>query len=65
MTYRVGDFVDVVLTNATASVAREDGKIQITVDADLEPGVDSVSTTTTYEAFAKSYTFPAGITYSK
>ena len=34
--YVVGDFVDSQITNATASITREDGNIQITIDADLE-----------------------------
>lgn len=34
--YVVGDFVDSQITNATASITRENGNIQITVDADLE-----------------------------
>lgn len=35
-TYRVGDFVDTQVQNAVASISREDGKIQITVDADIK-----------------------------
>lgn len=65
ITYRVGDFIDTKISNATASVARENGKIQITVDADLETGVDSVKTGNTFEAFAQKYQFPNGISYSK
>ena len=34
--YVVRDFVDTTITNATATVSREDGNIQITVDANLE-----------------------------
>jgi len=34
--YIVGDFVDSTLTNATATVSRENGKIQITVESNLE-----------------------------
>jgi multidrug efflux pump subunit AcrB len=34
--YAVRDFVDTTLTNATATVAREDGNIQITVESNLE-----------------------------
>ena len=35
--YVIRDFVDTTITNATATVSREDGRIQITVDANLEP----------------------------
>ena len=64
-TYRIGDFINTKITNATASVSREDGKIQITVDADLEAGVDSVSVGKQFETFATKYTFPTGISYAK
>ena len=32
----VRDFVDTTISNATARVSRENGKIQITVESDLE-----------------------------
>ena len=35
-TYLVQDFIDSTLTNATATVARENGKIQITVESNLD-----------------------------
>lgn len=63
ITYNVGDFVDVEISNATASITREDGDIQITVDADVEDGVDTVSTQNTFAAYAKGYDFPSGISY--
>lgn len=64
-TYQIGNFVDYSPKNAIASIQREDGKILITVDADLEDGVDSYSTQNKFEEFAKSYTFPSGISYEK
>lgn len=63
-TYRVGDFLDVRPENAIASIKRSDGKIQITVDADLEVGVDSISTQNAFLTYAQEYSFPAGITYA-
>ncbi len=63
ITYNVGDFVDVVISNATAAVSRVDGDIQITVDADIEDGVDTVSTQQSLVTYAEKYDFPAGITY--
>lgn len=63
ITYNVGDFVDVVISNATAAVNRVDGDIQITVDADIEDGVDTVSTQQTFIDYAEKYDFPAGISY--
>ena len=62
-TYRVGDFVESRLTNATASISREDGNIQIAVDSDLEPSVDSVSTQTNFIKYADGYNFPSGVSY--
>lgn len=32
----IRDFVDTTISNATATVSRENGKIQITVESDLE-----------------------------
>jgi multidrug efflux pump len=63
-TYRIGDFVENRIENAIASVKRENGKVQITVDADLEAGMDTVSKQAEFETFAKSYVFPTGISYT-
>lgn len=62
-TYRVGDFIESRVENAIASVKRENGDIQITVDADLEQGIDTISTQNLLESYAKSYNFPPGIRY--
>lgn len=61
--YVVWDFVESRITNATANISRQDGDIQITVDADLEQGIDSVSTQKTFLSYAESYEFPAGVSY--
>jgi multidrug efflux pump subunit AcrB len=63
ITYNIGDFVDVVISNATASITRVDGDIEITVDADLEDGMDTVSTQKILMTYAENYEFPAGISY--
>ena len=34
--FMIRDFVDTTISNATATVSRENGKIQITVESDLE-----------------------------
>lgn len=62
-TYTVGNFVDTRTQNAIASVNREDGKVQISVEADLENGVDSVSSQAGFVEYASRYQFPAGISY--
>lgn len=62
-TYLLGDFVESRLSNALASISREDGDIQITVDADLEDGIDTVSSQAAYTEFASQYKYPAGISY--
>ncbi len=63
--YMLHDFIDTTVSNATATVARENGKIQITVESDLEVGTDTVSAQKQYTDFAEKYTFPSGISYSK
>jgi multidrug efflux pump subunit AcrB len=62
--YVIGDFVESQITNATASISRENGNIQITVDADLEQGFDSVSTQNAFVAYATSYSYPPGVSYA-
>lgn len=62
--YVVRDFVDTTISNATAVVSREDGKIQITADANLEKGLDTVTNQAKLIVFADSYPFPKGISYS-
>lgn len=63
-TYRIGDFIDSNVKNAVASVQREDGKITITVEGDVEKDVLPATMQAKFEEFAKAYAFPAGITYS-
>lgn len=63
--YKVGEFVDTNLTNATAQVSRTDGKLQITVDADLDLEIDSVGTQAKFQKFADTYTYPNGISFEK
>ncbi len=64
-TYLVGNFIEYNAKNSIASISREDWKITITVEADLEKWIDSVSTQSKFETFAKSYSFPNGISYMK
>lgn len=64
-TYRIGDFVDSNVKNAVASVKREDGKITVTVEGDTEKDVLPAPVQSKFEAFASTYEFPAGITFSK
>ena len=61
--YRVGEFLDTKTQNAIASVNRENGKVQIAVEADLETGVDSVSSQAAFVDYASKYQFPPGISY--
>ena len=62
--YLIGDFIDSQMSNATASISREDGNIQITVDGDLETGYDSLTAQNQFGSFAKSYEYPSGVTYA-
>lgn len=61
--YQVWNFVEYNTKNSIASIAREDWKIIISVDADLNKWVDTVSTQAKFEEFAKSYSFPTWISY--
>lgn len=63
--YRIGDFIDSTVKNAVASVKREDGKITITVEGDVEKDVLPAGLQSKFEEYANSYKFPTGITYSK
>lgn len=63
--YQVGNFVEYHTKNSIASISREDWKITISVEADLEKWVDTVSTQAKFEEFAKSYNFPTWISYLK
>lgn len=62
-TYKIGNFVDNKVQNAIASVNRENGKVQITVEGDLDLGVDTLSTQTVFQKYADAYNFPTGISY--
>ncbi|NRH21231.1 efflux RND transporter permease subunit [Candidatus Gracilibacteria bacterium] len=62
-TYKVGNFIDTKVQNAIASVNRENGKVQITVEGDLNLGVDTLSTQASFQKYADAYNFPVGITY--
>jgi len=64
-TYLIQDFVDSTITNATATVARESWKIQITVESNLNTWLDTVSTQAKFTTFADTYKFPNGISYVK
>lgn len=61
--YKVGNFVDTRTQNAIASVNREAGKVQIAVEADLEKGIDTISTQAKFVEYAKLYNFPSWISY--
>ena len=61
--YKVWNFIETKTQNAIASVNREDGKVQIAVEADLEQWMDSISTQAKFVEFANSYSFPNGISF--
>ena len=62
--YNVWDFVESQLTNATATISRQDGDIQITVDGDIEAGMDSISMQSKFVEFAQSYNYPQWVSYA-
>lgn len=62
-TYRLGDFIEPVFKNAVASVNREAGLVTVTVGADFEEGINATEVQSQFTDFAKTYNFPAGISY--
>ncbi len=62
-TYRVGDFVESRISGATANISRQDGKIQITIDADAEDVKQGVALQSQFLEFAKTYQYPSGVSY--
>jgi multidrug efflux pump subunit AcrB len=64
LTYRVGDFIESQISSATANISRQDGKIQITIDADAEDVKQNISLQAQYVEFAKTYPYPEGIAYA-
>lgn len=63
--YQIWNFIDYNTKNSIESVSREDWNIIISVEADLEKWVDTLSTQSKFEEFAKSYSFPVWISYIK
>lgn len=61
--YQIGNFVEYNTKNSIASISREDWKIIISVQADVEKWVDTVSTQKKFEEFANSYDFPNWVSY--
>lgn len=62
--YRIGEFINLQIQNSIAQVKRENGDIQITVDADLDAGMDTSRVQSQFQDFAKKYSFPNWISYS-
>lgn len=62
--YRLGEFVAITPENSISTITRDDEKIQITVGASLNTGVNSIAINNQIQEFAKSYKFPDGISYS-
>lgn len=61
--YQIGNFVEYNTKNSIASISREDWKIIISVQADVEKWIDTVTTQNKFEEFANSYDFPNWISY--
>ena len=61
---RVWDFVSYAFEPWLSSIGREDGKITIGANSDLEPGVLPTEVQPKLIEFAESYNFPEGISYS-
>lgn len=62
---RVGDFVNVEFAKSISSITRENGKISITVEADLLPGEVTTKVQPKIDDIAEKFIFPEGIFYEK
>ena len=62
--YQLRDFMEVKASNSIEQVVRKDGKIQINVSADLEPGANSITVNTALNQYTQNYQFPEGISSS-
>lgn len=63
-TYRVGDFIASRASNATQQISRQDGKIQITIEADTEDTKQTASLQSQFVQFAKWYQYPPWVSYA-
>jgi multidrug efflux pump subunit AcrB len=63
--YRLGDLLDVNITNAIASIKREAGLTTITIGADVEDGILATDVQAKFLKFASAYSFPSGISYAQ
>lgn len=62
---RVGDFVNVEFAKSISSISRENGKISITVEADLLPWEVTTKVQPKIDEIAEKFIFPEGIFYEK
>lgn len=63
-TYRLGDFLEINPQNSISKIARNNGKVKITIGADLIEGANSIAMNQKITEFAKKYNFPEGISFS-
>jgi len=61
---RVGDYSEFSFEPALSSINRLDGKINISVDSELENGVLPTDVQPKLVEFANSYNFPEGVSYA-
>ncbi len=59
----IGSVATVTINQSLTSIGRVDADIVITVEADLEAGMTPTAVQPLFEAFAKDYDYPSGISY--
>ena len=64
-TIKAGSVLDYTITKASPSIKRSEGNIEVQISADVIETTYTAQMQTALEDFAKSYDFPAGITYRK
>lgn len=59
----IGSIAKVTINQSLTSIGRVDTDIVITVEADLEEGIQPTAVQPLFEAFAQKYQYPVGISY--
>jgi len=61
---RVGDYADFQFEPGLSSISREDGKISIAANSDLEPWILPTEIQPQLIEFAENYNYPEGVSYT-
>ncbi|MDD3144571.1 MAG: efflux RND transporter permease subunit [Candidatus Gracilibacteria bacterium] len=62
---RVGDFITTEFAKSISSITREDGRVSITIEADINSGTLPSEIQPKVDEFAANYLYPDGVFYEK